>query len=69
MEIPMKSAEVRLLGLAEAGRFLGVTARTVQNLIRRGVIQPVRLPGLRRTLLDKGDLESLVASGRQARDA
>lgn len=56
--------EARLLSLGESARFLAVTVRTVQNLIARGVLRPVRIAGLRRTLLDRKDLDRLVESGR-----
>lgn len=59
-----KTPEARLVGLTEAARRLGVTPRSVQNLVMRGVILPVRLPGLRRTLLDLRDIEQLVETGK-----
>jgi len=60
----VRTHETRLVGLAEAGRFLGVTVRSVQNLILRGTLHPCDYPGLRRTLLDREDLERLVKAGR-----
>ena len=56
--------DVRLFSLSEGARFLGLTVRTIQNLIARGTLHPVRIQGLRRTLLDRSDLERLVEAGR-----
>jgi excisionase family DNA binding protein len=56
--------ETRLLGLEEVAAFLGVTTRTVTNMIARGTLRPVRLPGLRRTLVDRQDLNQLVDRGK-----
>jgi excisionase family DNA binding protein len=64
MDPVLKTQDARLVGLSEAARYLGVTVRSVQNLVLRGVIQPVRIPGLRRTLFDRMDLEQLVKAGR-----
>ena len=65
MQVAGDSREVRLLGIEEAASFLGVTPRTVVNLIARGSLIPVRLPNLRRTLIDRQDLERLVSKGKQ----
>jgi excisionase family DNA binding protein len=56
----------RLLGLEEAATYLGVTPRTIYRLVEQGLLTPVRLPGVRRTLFDKRNLEDLVESARAA---
>ncbi len=61
------ASEARLFNLSESARFLGLTPRTIQNLIARGVLRPVRIAGLRRTLLDRKDLEHLVESAGSER--
>ncbi len=53
------------MGLSEAAAYLGITDRSLYRFIAQGDLIPVRLPGLRRTLLDKADLEALVATARQ----
>ena len=50
----------RLLGTREAGTYLGISHRSVDNLILRGQLTPIRLPGLARVLLDVRDLDALV---------
>jgi excisionase family DNA binding protein len=56
----------RLLGLEEAAAYLGVTPRTVYRLVGEGLLTPVRLPGIRRTLFDRENLEDLVELARAA---
>lgn len=55
----------RLLSLQEAAIYLGLTIRSVHRLIAQGKLRPVRLGGFRRTLLDRTDLEALVAMAKQ----
>src|SRR6266542_5649531 len=61
----------RLLGLPAAAYYLGVGERTIKALVARGVLRPVRLPGgegdrdLRRTLVDRHQLDALVDGGAQ----
>lgn len=54
-----------LLGVDDAAGFLGLAPRSVHRLIQRGALTPVRLPGFRRTLLDRRDVEALVESARR----
>jgi excisionase family DNA binding protein len=56
----------RLLSLPEVAYRLGATIRTVQRLIERGVLIPVRLPGVRRTLLAETDIAKLIATSRRS---
>jgi excisionase family DNA binding protein len=54
-----------LLGLEETADRLGMTSRTVWRLIARGDLTVVRLPGVRRTLIDTEDLARLIAAGKR----
>jgi excisionase family DNA binding protein len=40
---------------------LGVDGKTVDRMIARGDLRPVRLPGVRRVLLAESDLARLIA--------
>ena len=51
--------ENRLLGIEKAAAYIDTTPRTVQRLIRRGLLRPVKLGGLRRVLIDRNDLDQL----------
>jgi excisionase family DNA binding protein len=64
MTVEAPPSEIRLLGLAAAASYLDVTPRTIQRLIGRGVLEPVRLPGVRRTLVDRQDLDQLIETGK-----
>ncbi len=55
----------RLLGLTDAAAYLSVTVRSLYRFIAQGEITPVRLPGFRRTLIDRGDLDKLIAEAKQ----
>jgi len=61
--------ETRLLGSEQAATYLGVALPTLLRLIARGIISPVQIPGVRRTLIDKRDLDALVESGKLQRVA
>jgi excisionase family DNA binding protein len=50
---------VRLLSVAEAGRYLSVHPRTVRRLVDDGTLRRVRAP-VRRFLVDRGDLDQIV---------
>jgi excisionase family DNA binding protein len=67
---PNLVTESRLLGFEGAATYLDITKRSVYRLVERGIIRPVRLPGVRRTLFDKKDLDALIEAGKpQAGDA
>jgi hypothetical protein len=59
-----------LLSVADAGRYLGVSVRTIEGFVAAGVMVPVRLPSLRggrhlgRVLLERAELDRLVAQSR-----
>jgi len=60
-------ARWRLLGRDETARYLGTTPRSVDRLVGKGVLTPVKLPGLHRTLFDKTDLDRIIDSAKGAR--
>jgi hypothetical protein len=59
-----------LLSVADAGRYLGVSARTIESYVAGGLVLPVRLPSPRggrhlgRVLLERAELDRLVARSR-----
>jgi excisionase family DNA binding protein len=59
-----ETQENRLLGLEKAAAYIDTTPRTVQRLIRRGLLRPVKLAGLRRVLIDRTDLDQLIRAGK-----
>ena len=58
------SEKACLVSMTEAAQYLGVTPRTVQNLMARDILRAVKIPGLRRTFLERKDLEKLVESAK-----
>ncbi len=52
----------RGLSVKEASAYLGVSARGVWRLVGKGLIHPVRLPGIRRVLFDRQDIELLFSN-------
>lgn len=58
--LPAPCPSPRLLGFREAGTYLGCTYWTVRSMVERGAIPAVRIPGVRRTLLDVRDLDALI---------
>ena len=50
----------RLLDVEGAAGYLGVSAWTVRDLVERGSLSRVALPGVRRLLFDRCDLDRLV---------
>ena len=57
--------EARLLNLPDFAARLSTTIRTIQRLIARGVLVPVQLPGVRRTLLAEADIARLINTSRK----
>lgn len=62
-EVP-EAQESRLLGLEKAAAYIDATPRTVQRLIKHGLLRPVKLGGLRRVLIDRADLDQLIEAGK-----
>ncbi len=61
--VPQASVPVvlpRLLGVREAGAYLGISPFTIRNMVRDGRLPVVHVPGLTRVLLDIKDLDGLV---------
>ncbi len=59
------SADVRkeILTGAETARMLGLSSRTVWNLVKQGALVRVRLPGRRRSCgISRASVESLLAA-------
>jgi excisionase family DNA binding protein len=56
----------RLMGRVQAAGYLDVTPRTLDRMIARGLLNPIRLPGVRRTLFDRADLDALVDAARES---
>jgi excisionase family DNA binding protein len=64
----VQQPECRLLGSEQAAAYLGVALPTLLRLVARGIIRPVHI-GIRRTLVDKRDLDRLIESGKLQRVA
>ena len=58
----------RLLDVESAADYLGVSAWTVRDLVERGTLSRVALPGVRRLLFDRCDLDRLIEMSRLAAD-
>jgi excisionase family DNA binding protein len=56
--------EARLLGLDAAAGYLSLDAMTIRRLIARGCLNPVRITGVRRVLIDREDLDRLITAGK-----
>jgi excisionase family DNA binding protein len=56
----------RLLDAEGAADYLGVSAWTVRDLVERGSLSRVALPGVRRLLFDRCDLDRLIETSRLA---
>jgi excisionase family DNA binding protein len=63
-EMLQVSSAGRLLGFDAAANYLNVTEQSIRRLMARGVLQPVRIPTLRRVLFDRQDLDSLINAGK-----
>ena len=55
----------RLVGLEDAASILGVSVWTVREMVYRRDLPVVKLPRVRRFLIDLCDLEALIAAGKQ----
>ncbi len=56
----------RLMGLGAAAEYLGVSAWTLREMVWRGDLPKVGLPGVRRLLLDRTDLDAMILRGKGA---
>ena len=55
----------RCLDIDKAGIYLGVSRRAVWRLVARGTLRAIRLPGLRKVLIDRLELERVIEEGKQ----
>jgi excisionase family DNA binding protein len=60
----MQDAGRRLLKVPEAADYVGLTVRGLYRMFATGRLKPVRFPGVRRTLVDRDDLDALVEATR-----
>jgi excisionase family DNA binding protein len=60
----VETTEARLLGFDAAASYLDINLMTLRRMVSRGVLQPVRLPMLRRVLFDRQDLDRLIEAGK-----
>jgi excisionase family DNA binding protein len=44
----------------DAANYLSISPRTLYELVQRGDIAPVRIPGVRRVAFDTGELKAVV---------
>jgi len=51
----------RCLDVAATAEFLCITPRSVWRLVAKGTLRPLHVPGLRKRLFDRHDLEDLIA--------
>jgi hypothetical protein len=63
-EMDTHIAGERLLSRDGTARYLGTTPRSVDRLVDKGVLVPVKVPGLHRVLFDKADLDRLIDSAK-----
>jgi hypothetical protein len=50
----------RGLPITDAATYSGIPERALWRLISAGALRPIRLPGVRRLLLDRADLDRLL---------
>lgn len=55
---------LRCLDVEETARYLGIRRRSVWSLVQAGRLRVVRLPGIRRALFDRVDLDKLIEAGK-----
>ena len=57
---PAPALPPRLLGPKDAGAYLGVSAWTARQLVKRRKLRRVKLPGIVSWLIDRADLDALI---------
>ena len=60
--------EPALLGHRHAAAFLSVSQRLLDEFVRRGVVRPVHIPGVRRVCFHVQELRAVAAKWRSQRD-
>jgi hypothetical protein len=58
----------RLLGVRDAGRYLGLSPFTVRNMLKDGRLHAIAIPSVVRILVDVRDLDALI-DGLKAKHA
>jgi hypothetical protein len=78
--VAVVSTPPRLLGLADAGKYLGLSPWLIRDLIAAGTLRPVTIPlppdrrgrrqdgAVRKVLLDREDLDALVSASKARKD-
>ena len=54
----------RLFGREAAAGYMNMTIRSLERLVGKGILTPVRIAGFRRTLFDKQDLDRLIEASK-----
>jgi excisionase family DNA binding protein len=60
----LPSPQPRLMGVEAAATYIDVTPRTIQRLIAKGRLMPVRIDGVRRVFVDRCDLDRLIEAAK-----
>jgi excisionase family DNA binding protein len=64
VECPSTMIEKRLFGREAAADYMNMTIRSLERLVDKGILTPVRIAGFRRTLFDKQDLDRLIEAAK-----
>ncbi len=64
LSLGQENPEARLVGREAAASYLDVTTRSLDRLVGKGLLQPVKIPGLRRVMFDRADLDALINAGK-----
>lgn len=64
--VPGLCPRPRLVGLHQAAEYLGCSYWSIRTLVDRGSLPTVRLPGIRRYLIDVADLDRLIDRSKEA---
>jgi hypothetical protein len=57
----------RLVDYVKAGRYIGRSRWTIDNLVKGGWLTPIQLPGVRGKLIDLNDLDALIDKLKEGR--
>jgi hypothetical protein len=52
--------EARLLGREAAATYLDMTTRSLDRLVGKGLLRPIRIAGMKRVLFDRADLDAII---------
>jgi len=55
----------RLLGARDGGAYIGCSAWTLRELVEKGYLRKVMLPGINRLLVDVRDLDELIEQSKR----